>query len=470
MSGATFSSSASSTLSLSVNTDAFRRSSVYARAYFYVFLLGMVLCWSPSKPLAYLAPWLGIGLFLLLTRSQRVLARVLLILLIWAAPLPLYALLTPGFVLHSAMLTLLTYGTFIFLFAIPTKPLANPRLSERMLTVARWVLLFEASWGILQGLASASRTGTFDGATGDAVAGTIRPFTVYPDFSNAMFATNVALLLLCLFPSFVQERKGKLPVLLGSIALILASVLHVLLLLAISVAVAFVLYYPGFFKRKAGLFSLFGLSVLALLAVVLLSNNFATVNSFARQTIAGETPRSQTVSRVVTEATVQYPWLSLIGIGPGQFSSRAGLIGTGMYFGGPENPKPIPLLPQGMSTPFEEYVLDTWLRMALNPTINDTSSTYKPFFSWLSIYVEWGLIGVLLALGITGNLLWRVWRRRSYSSQRLQSAMISAGIMFIFLLGIQENYWEVSQAIFVGTVLLKMQYATLRCTTPNRSA
>ncbi|MEJ5203542.1 MAG: hypothetical protein WHV66_15070, partial [Anaerolineales bacterium] len=149
---------------------------------------------------------------------------------------------------------------------------------------------------------------------------------------------------------------------------------------------------------------------------------------------------------------------------------RAGLIGTGMYFGGPENPKPIPLLPQGMSTPFEEYVLDTWLRMALNPTINDTSSTYKPFFSWLSVYVEWGLIGVFLALAITGILLWRVWRCRSRSSQRLQSAMISAGIMFIFLLGIQENYWEVSQAIFIGTVLLKMQYATLRCTTANRSA
>lgn len=450
------------TLPHGASEDTLRRTFIYSRSYFYMFLLAIALCWSPLKPLAYLAPWLGVGVFLLLTRSQRALSRLLFVLLVWGLTLPLYALLTPNFVLHSAVLTLLTYGAFIFVFVVPTKSLAHPWLLERMLAVARWVLLFEASWGIGQGILAASRTGTFDGATGDAVAGTIRPFAVYPDFSNPMFAVNVTLLLFCLLPYLYYKGKGKVAFVLGSIALVLASVLHVLIFAVGAFLVSLVIYYPSFFFRKKGSIILVFLAIISIVALFLLSTNFSTLRSFVVHTVEGRTPRAQVLRRVFTEMPNEYPWMPIIGIGPGQFSSRAGLIGTGMYFGGPANPRSVPFLPEGMSTPFRSYVWDLWLNMSIRPTVNDSSSTYKPFFSWLSIYVEYGAIAVLVTLGFITQILWRLRRSVTRNSlRRLQAMSLSASVLFVFMLGAQENYWETSQALLVGLLLMKALYANL---------
>jgi hypothetical protein len=38
---------------------------------------------------------------------------------------------------------------------------------------------------------------------------------------------------------------------------------------------------------------------------------------------------------------------------------------------------------------------------------------------------------------------------------------VGTGSVFLLLLGFQENYWEVSQAIFVGCMLLKVLYANV---------
>jgi len=160
----------------------------------------------------------------------------------------------------------------------------------------------------------------------------------------------------------------------------------------------------------------------------------------------------------------EYPWLPIVGIGTGQFSSRAGLIGTGMYFGSPANPRSIPLLPEGMSEPFRLFVFDLWLSLYFDQqgnyvhVMNNTSSTYKPYFSWLSVYVEWGGIVAFVILAIIGRMLWKIHRYASTPERRLNAVAISAEIIFLFLLGAQENYWEVPQAIFVGLILLKIQY------------
>jgi hypothetical protein len=193
-----------------------------------------------------------------------------------------------------------------------------------------------------------------------------------------------------------------------------------------------------------------------------LGDNFARIIPFTTYTLELQTPRSQVVYRVMTDMPAEYPWMPLIGIGSGQFSSRAGLIGSGMYFGGPAHPLPLPLIEGAMSKPFRDYVLPLWLRMAFQPQVNDSSAIYKPFLSWLSVYVEWGAIGVMLLLGMIIRLLWQLKRYTQIRALRLQAFAIAAGILFIFLSGATENYWEVSQALLVGLMLLKVQYANLR--------
>jgi len=438
--------------------------SKFPSAYWIAFLVALVLCWSPSKLLAYFAPWIGILVMLLFTRSKQILIRLLLIFTIWMIILPIYAIITPGFVWHSALLSLFTYGTFIFVLTIPTKPLADKSLFDKILVTARWVLLFESIWGIVQGLVSFERSGTFDLSNGDSVAGTIRPFTTTPDFSNAMFAVNIAILLLLLFPSLIQENKGRLPFMLGCLALILASVVHVLIFLAISLLITTLIFHPSFPKYRYGIFLITILVIGTFWTFVFLPRNLSTLGAFVEQTINRETPRARVVESILNDAVYRYPWLVFIGVGPGQFSSRAGLIGTGMYFGGPANPLQIPLLPTGMSEVFERYVIDIWLQMSFSSNPNDTSSTYKPFFSWLSIFVEGGILAVLIALSVLMRLIWMIRATANQPSHRLRSIALASGIMFIAMLGAQENYWEVSQAIFVGVMMLQVCYSVLRYT------
>ena len=108
----------------------------YDRAYLYLFLLALILCWSPSKMLAYFAPWLAIGLFFALTRSRLLANNLVLVLMGWLFSLPFYALLTPNFQWHSAALWLLTYGSFIFLCVVPVRSM-RPELYNSIVGVAR---------------------------------------------------------------------------------------------------------------------------------------------------------------------------------------------------------------------------------------------------------------------------------------------------------------------------------------------
>jgi hypothetical protein len=439
----------------------------YYKAYFYAFLIALVLCWSPSKFLAYFAPWVALSWFLLATRSQKTLRNLIIICLIWLGTVLLASVLTPGFVLHSAALSMLTYGSFIFIAAIPTRFIANHDLTERILAVIRWVVLIQGSWGIVQGISAAIRAGTFDGSVGDNVAGTIRPFGFQPDLSNPMFAINIAFMLIILLPSLITEGKGKYTYIIGMVALILASVMHALLFLAVAFAIAFVIYYPTIFRRQGGCIMLVGFLIAAVLASNILSNNFAILENYIQHTLSGRTARAQVIIRAYSSMPQDYPWMPFIGLGPGQFSSRAGLIGTGMYFGSPLNPQPLPLLPEGMSTPFRTHVLDLWLSLFFDQVGNivhhsdNTSSTVKPYFSWLSLYAEFGMIGFVIALAFCAWLTLRVKIRTHTPSQKLTGISFGTAVIFLFLLGIQENYWEVPQAILLGLMLIKIQYAYL---------
>ena len=438
----------------------------YEQAYFYSFLIAILLCWSPSKLLAYLAPWLAIGIFLFVSRSQISWLRLVVIAFLWLVVLLFHFLLTPGFMVHSALLSFFTYGSFVFVLVVPTRRITGEQLSDLLLFISRWVLLFQSCWGIAQGIVAGFGAGTFDGGVGDAVAGTIRPFGYSIDFSNPMFAVNIAVLLILIFPLVTRRRKGfpYFIYVVGVLALVMASVVHVILIFAAAVLISITIFFPFVFIKKHGLTLVSIFLTLGFLIQLLIPNNIRSIQSFSTSTLEGQTPRSQAVQRALYSMPSEYPWMPVFGLGSGQYSSRAGLIGTGMFFGGPFDPIPLPLLPTGMSEPFRIYVYDLWLSLynEEGEVVGDNSSAvYKPFFSLLSVYVEGGAMAIVLIVGLVMRLIWRIYRHVSVSKKRLESASVSAGIIFFFLLGTQENYWEIPQAIFPGLMLLKCLYADL---------
>jgi len=168
------------------------------------------------------------------------------------------------------------------------------------------------------------------------------------------------------------------------------------------------------------------------------------------------------IQRVFDEMPQEYPAMTLFGLGPGQFSSRASLISTNLYIGGITDPRTLPFLEEQASAPAKDYLLDLWL----DSEKGGNGSTTRPFFSWMSVYTEFGAPICLAIIAYSWILLKRLKIASQCSEFGWRATATAMGLMFFLLLGFQENYWEVPQAIFVGLMVLKVMYSELRFGTP----
>jgi hypothetical protein len=430
------------------------------RAYYHAFLVAIVLCWSPSKLAAYAAPFVAIGLYVVEARVLRPLVAVAAWIGAFAVLAVVHAVLVPRFVWTSAGLAAITYGVLLFLWAVPSRRIGGGELTGRMATVLRWVVVLEGLLGIAQALYGFRHTGSFDVSNGDYVEGTISPgLAPSGTFSNPMFAANMGLALVLLLPLARRPRHWA-AMALGGLALVLASVLHVLLALGVAVVGATLLVPPRWkdVSRRARA-AVAGSAVVGLVMVgAFLASNVRTAPALARAFASGNSPRAQEVRRVLTELPGAYPYQPFIGVGAGQFSSRAGLIGTGLYLGGIDHPRSLPLLPTGISGPQRRFLMDLWRQAASLPHV---SSFQEPFFSWQSVYTEFGWPGLLGIATFVAWVLVRARRRSRRPGSRTLGWAVAAATLMLFVLGFAENYWEVPQAILVGTMLLKAAYAVM---------
>jgi len=455
--------SASAEQSSAISSDLSR----FERAYAHAFILALAICWSPIKPLAYVAPWIILSWIILMGGSGRTAQRTLLVLALWMGNIGLRALLSERFVFASAILTTVTYGTLIFFLAVPRAGLHRDALLRHMFRPLPALVVIEAIYGIAQAFFGYVQGGSFDLSNGDRVQGTIFPFFYAENaFSNPMYTVNLTFLLLVMLLLGLTTKRGATPLVLGGLALVLASVVHVLLFFALSLAVAFLVFRPPLPKRALSVVLIVGAVAAPLLAVTVLQRNFRNLPKFAVGMYQGEYPRAEAMVRVATRLVPESPEISVVGLGPGQFTSRASLIGTGYYFGGIFSPRPLPLLPTGMSEEFRRYMLDLWVQSQATPWLG---STHQPFFSWMSVFTEFGILPVIVVVWV-GVVLVRHTRLTARTNRdRLLATAVLAGFSFLLLLGMQENYWEVPQAILPGAMLLKAMHANLESSTRRRS-
>lgn len=434
-----------------------------AKAFLYAFIVSLILVWSPSNVLAYLAPIIAITIFIFFSKSNNALFRTILWILAWISATLAYKLLYQDFILQNSAIAFLTYSSFAVFLCIPSKDIRNPAIYQKMFNWIKWFVLIQALLGITQAVFGFSQTGTFDISNGDFVEGTIHPsLHAELSFSNPMFATNMTFMLLAMLPFILVERKGRISFILGIISLVLASVVHVLIFLTISIVASVLLFNPLRIKRRVHSIALLGLLITFVFAATALRSNFSHVFEFAENLISGESYRSLAIRRVAFEMPREYELMPVLGLGPGQFSSRAGLIGTGMFFGGPQNPRPLPIIEPRMTPAFADFTNDLWMEIAERSARGiSTGSTHMPFLSWLSIAAEFGVIVlVTFILSSLWVLILIKTRARSYH-RRLVAMSLGAGILLLILLGLQENYWEIPQAILLGIMIIKVQYSLL---------
>jgi len=89
-----------------------------------------------------------------------------------------------------------------------------------------------------------------------------------------------------------------------------------------------------------------------------------------------------------------------------------------------------------------------------------SGSTLFPFSSWITLYGELGFIGVFLLAILIMRSIFRI--RSMTASGYPQLPVIVLIFMLYWLgLGFQDNYWEYTQAIFPGVLLMTICYALL---------
>ena len=135
-------------------------------------------------------------------------------------------------------------------------------------------------------------------------------------------------------------------------------------------------------------------------------------------------------------------------------------MASGLFLGGPSSPKPVPFLGAQSTRLAEDYCFTLFRSYATEESF--IGSSQQPFFSYLSVYTELGITAIVALVVFVMKLLRRVQRAaRDRPQVRVQALVVTSGSIFLLLLGLQENYWEMPQAILVGVLLLKVVYANV---------
>ena len=441
--------------------------------FYEVFMITILIMWSPLKPLAYVAPFFALGWLLYRTNSGRTLQRLLLVssilLLIIVGYYLIHAYLGSEFLLPNAFVSFLMYSPFFFLLVAPAPANTDDAYGyekyAKVLTVVAWI---QGVVGSLQYVAAK----TSPISSGDAVQGTVSPLSFLASgagFGNQIFAISIIFTLLYLLPYVIVHKKGRWGFAVALLALMLALVVHAFIALLVSAFITVFLFREHLLFSQFKVFAVATASVLGLVLVLAVFMRSFVENSLMYLELyeRGDNPRTEAVAIARDQLPAEYPIIYFTGLGPGQYSSRAGLISSGYYFSGFEEPEAGSFILSSMSEPFREYVFLAWQAYAINNDRYGNSTMSRPFFSVLSVYTEFGLVFMLVLGGLVALYVYRLRKvyLRAYREHRTQSRWLAlvTGMAIVFLATVSffENYLETAQAIFPGLLLIRKFYTSV---------
>ena len=441
------------------------------RRFLMVFTLLLFIVFSPSKALGQVTALLLIGALLAYVQVSLAnhLIKLVALVVSLSGGIGFYALISADFSLLNYLLFCVTISsTFLLLWNFSS--IISPHLLSAIVRRTGYVIVFESLYGVIQACVGAIRNGSFDVGNGDLVRGTINPsFQHIPSASNPIYAVLLSTLLFFIFgASRNRLNRSLVPVyLLGIVAWLLASVMHTIIFFMVAVALSLGLLLPveqllrprSKRLRKARRWILVIGGVLLIAVLVILPRNVANIPTFFQETL-DVGPNSHSEKARATYATfVQLPKTSplqpVLGLGPGHYSSRASLIISGEYLDSSLSS----IIPVYQTSATNRYIISLWRNFL--KTRPNGGSTYFPFYSWLSLYGElgWGGVAAVVLLIVYYAVRLRAMASREFP--RLHFALIVL-MIYIALLGFQDNYWEITQAVCPSFLLFKLGYDYLR--------
>lgn len=424
--------------------------------FYTLFLLSMVLIWSPFKFAAYLAPMLFLGLMTMAMAklgSITIAARLFIITLLWAMTTFLYAISEPDFVVQNSIISYFTYSSFFPLVIIPSAWIGNRLLLDKVVKAVAIVVVIQSLIGFVQFGYGLIKVGSLIGIVGDHVEGTIHlPLIPSASAATSMYSVNMALCVCILAAAFYQgARHLRIPIILGFFTFIMTDRVHVIATFLGALVVAYLLTWPGLAR---------GMRKLTLVTLVILFGSFSWFISRDRvsdsqskmeKTYAGKNEKFELYKTVLFTLPDYYPWYFITGLGPGQFCSRASAIAAGFLGYLP------PPFKFSMSEPFSSHGIWLWHQ---HYATYWRGSIERPSSSWASVFSEFGSISFFVLFIAIGVIVLRIIIRSHFISQRNTAFCLVTGIGFLFGLGLSDFYWETCQMMFLGVMMLKIYYAS----------
>ncbi|MEM8893611.1 MAG: hypothetical protein AAGC88_03470 [Bacteroidota bacterium] len=430
---------------------------------YFLLVSAFLTAWAPLKPLAYLVPLGFIVLIVFYSRDKFypvAVLRLSLVLGVLLVVLMLTASFNSHFSYQNAIISLVTYAWMILVIMLPFDQFGTQKMYDTAHSWSIILLALQSSIGFLQAIAGFLNSGSFDLSNGDRVEGTIHlALPASSSFSNVIFAFNMVGLLLFLVPKALSNKSHLTPLLIfGALVLLLASVVHLILFLVLAVAISYLLFLPpiriqGFFVKWTLRFVGVAFPVLAL---VILSTNLSNLSTLSTKLLSFESPKSKVLKEVFVALPDDYPVVPWIGIGPGQFSSRASLIGSGYYFGGLSNPTDLPGLTSQTTYSMNKYILPKWIWVDQLPF--SAGSTMKPYSSWISVISEFGLLVFIAIVLVMIVFILRLRIMSNSDDKKIAGFVLSTYMIFFFASGFQENYWEIPQMFLAGALSMLVLY------------
>jgi hypothetical protein len=247
-------------------------------------------------------------------------------------------------------------------------------------------------------------------SVGSAAAGDFFVGTTFDVGIGNQVAVKISMITLLFFPYWLANKSiGNSIVLVAlTIGWLLASAIYTLIigLFVLSFHYFITNLVKGFFTLKVN-YSVFLIVVLVFLSVtafmalqpknvnyvkVLVLRGYNTVLGRDVENPIGKIVYyKETFSRLLLE----YPHAAIIGVGPGNYSSRSAWLVSGVYLD--SQPKIIPVTPSKVA---KEYTMQFWRNDFITKEFPDASSiTYMPFSSWVSVFSEVGILGLITFAG-----------------------------------------------------------------------
>jgi branched-subunit amino acid transport protein len=404
----------------------------------------MLLIALPIKNSAYLVAPIFIGLQALLGNYAFVRRAVLwscLAVCLSAISVAIDALYGQGVNLPGLVVGMLTYAPLAVILALRSDFAITPERRLQLTTAVAWFVIFESILGMAQFAASHDP---------DTVCGTfgLLDFRGSITIGQVYLTFNLFAMILFLLTD-MRRALPKVAVVLGLLACALAHSGHQTIFFLASLAIVGLLQMRFVDALKLGVIMI----ALGVATASLSSIYWSDIEGWYRKA-AQDADSPKKMATLSAVEILSYPKNLLMGVGMGQYGSRAALITSGTYL-----TVELPRMFVDESEYYRTYILPAHYQFLDH---GENSAMSKPYYSVMNLVVEFGvpLAGILAFATLLQFLSNRQLSRSGDNRLHIVGTLANVGLVFFVLCACIENYVEFPQAIFLPALLYVAARAT----------